>query len=232
MEFSLHRQLKSIYAADDAQQEAVLGKYRIDVMEGSRLIEIQHGSLAAIRDKVRHLTKSHWMQVVKPLVASKMIVRQDQRDGVEITRRRSPKRGKLLDLFDELVYFTRVFPHPNLEIEVPIVDIEEFRYPGHGRRRRRREKDFQIADQRLVSIQETYRFRTARDLLHVVEGPLPRNFHTGHLAELADVPRWTAQRVAYCWREMGAIEIVGKQGNAILYRMPRCKRSIRRITIN
>ena len=40
------------------------------------------------------------------------------------------------DLFDDLVHFTRVFPHRRLTLEVPLVDIEEWRYPGHGRRRR------------------------------------------------------------------------------------------------
>ena len=47
----------------------------------------------------------------------------------------------MLDLFEELVHFTRVFPHPRLTLEVVLVEIEEWRYPGHGRRRRwRRER--------------------------------------------------------------------------------------------
>ena len=44
-------------------------------------------------------------------------------------------RGTFVDLFDELVHFTRVFPHPRLALEVVLVEIEEWRYPGHGRRR-------------------------------------------------------------------------------------------------
>ena len=57
----------------------------------------------------------------------------------------------LLDVFDELVYFTRVFPHERLVLEVVLVDVEERRYPGRGKRRRRRAKgDFQIEDQLLV----------------------------------------------------------------------------------
>ena len=73
-----------------------------------------------------------------------------RKDGPVASRRLSPKRGTLLDLFHELVYFTRAFPHPNLTIEAVLVEIEEWRYPGHGRRRRWRKNDFVVADQRLV----------------------------------------------------------------------------------
>ena len=58
METSLHRALKSLYAGDTAQTEVVLDKYRIDAISGGQLIEIQHGSLAAIRDKIRRLVES------------------------------------------------------------------------------------------------------------------------------------------------------------------------------
>ena len=138
METSLHRELKAVYADGSSRVEALLDQYRIDVICGEELIEIQHGSLAAIRDKVRRLLKQYRVRVVKPIVRRKQLVRQDARGGRVLSRRCSPKIGKVLDLFQELVYFTRVFPHQNLVLEVPVVDIEEWRYPGHGRRRRHR----------------------------------------------------------------------------------------------
>ena len=162
------------------------------------------------------------MLVVKPIVARKMLVKQDAKGGEVIGRRLSPKRGSILNLFDEMVYFTRVFPHRRLTLEVPLVEIEEWRYPGHGRRRRRRENDFQVEDQRLVGVQEMHRLRTARDLAvlgldRLNSAPLPRPFHTGHLAESLEVRRWIAQRIAYCLRKIGAIRQVGKSGNSCLY---------------
>ena len=57
METSLHRQLKEAYADHEARIEVRVGNYRIDVVRDHELIEIQHGSLAAIRDKVRKLLK-------------------------------------------------------------------------------------------------------------------------------------------------------------------------------
>jgi len=217
METSLHRQLKVHYAHDESQIEVHLDSYRIDAIRGGRLIEIQHGSLAAIRDKIADLLENHRVTVVKPIVALKHLVKLDKRGGKVISRRRSPKRGQRLDLFDELVYFTRVFPHRRLLLEVALVEVEELRYPGHGRRRRRRTNDFQVEDQWLVKIIDTYQFRTLADLRKMLPRGLPAIFHTGHIAEGLAVRRHIAQRMAYCLRETGAIHTVGKQGNAVLY---------------
>jgi hypothetical protein len=217
METSLHKQLKEIYADGDASIETPLDNYRIDVISDGELIEIQHGSLSAIRDKVRRLLEEHRVLVVKPIVVNKQLIKQEKRGGRVVGRRRSPKRGSAFDLFDELIYFTRVFPHDNLSIDVPMVDIEEWRFPGHGRRRRRRQNDHQVEDQKLVKVHRVHRFHDAGDLWRLLPSTLPTPFHTGHLADAAQVPRWQAQRVTYCLRKTGAAKKVGQVGNAILY---------------
>src|SRR3972149_1191230 len=100
MENSLHRELKEHYAADGAQFEQRVGRYRIDVVNGNRLVEIQLGSLTAIRDKVAALVKRHRVLVVKPIVVEKQLIKRKRRGGLVAWRRRSPKQGCLLDLFD------------------------------------------------------------------------------------------------------------------------------------
>jgi hypothetical protein len=224
METSLHRALKTLYADGDAQFEVSLGGFRIDAVSGGCLVEIQHGSLAAIRDKVQTLLRDHPVLVVKPIVVQKLLVKRAGKDGPVTGRRVSPKRGALLDLFDELVHFTGVFPHRRLTLEVPLVDIEEWRYPGHGRRHRWRLDDYQVEDQKLVAVHATHRFQTAADLARLVERPMPQPFHTGHLAESLRVNRWSAQRIAYCFRQTGAVREVGKQGNARLYEFADARR--------
>lgn len=221
METSLHRQLKEVYADDDARIEVPLGDYRIDCINGDELVEIQHGSLSAIRDKIRRLTRKHKVLVVKPIVMTKKLIKLDAPQGRVVSRRRSPKQGTLLDVFDELVYFTRAFPHKNLTLEVPLVEIEEYRRPGHGKRRRRRANDFVVEDQKLVRIDTIERFQSAKDLTALLPPSLPKPFHTGDIAAGLNIGRWVAQRIAYCLREMGAAKQVGKQGNALLYELKR-----------
>ncbi|MCA9220140.1 MAG: hypothetical protein KDA71_07410 [Planctomycetales bacterium] len=228
METTLHRQLKLHYAPDVSACEVTLGSYRIDVMGDGELIEIQHGSLAAIRDKVADLLGQHRVRVVKPIVIRKRLVKLQRKGGAVVSRRLSPKLGSRLDLFHELVYFTRVFPHANLTLDVPLVDIEEWRYPGHGRRRRWRENDFQVEDQRLETLHETIRLTEPADLLKLLDVRLPAVFHTSHLAESLGISRWIAQRIAYTLRETGAVHQVGKQGNLLLYEAARDKQKPKR----
>jgi hypothetical protein len=187
------------------------------VVIGGELVEIQLASLSAIRDKIAALVKRHDVRVVKPIVARKYLVKHQKAGGKVVSRRRSPKQGTVLDVFEELVHFTRVFPHRRLTLEVLLVEIEESRVPGHGRRRRWRRGDQQTEDQRLVSILGSEKFHTAGDLCRMLPAELPSPFHTGHMAAGLSVQRWVAQRMAYCLRKTGAIEAVGKQRGAWLY---------------
>ncbi len=217
METSLHRQLKELYADDPSQTEITLGDYRIDVVCGEELVEIQHGSLAAIRDKIRDLLEHHHVRVVKPVIGRKHLVKQTSRAGSVKHRRLSPKRGSLLDVFEELVHFTGVFPHERLALDILLVDVEEWRYPGHGRRRRWRASDQVVEDRRLIEIVEMHSLQRAVDLRHFVGAQLPHPFDTQQLATALDIDRSCAQKIAYCFREMGTTRQVGKQGNTLLY---------------
>ena len=217
METTLHQQLKALYAGSEARTEQRLANYRIDAVRGEQLIEIQHGGLAAIRTKIGRLLQEHEVLVVKPLVARKTLVRLARKGGKEVSRRQSPKQATLLDIFHELVYFTRVFPHPRLTLQTPLVEVEERRYPGHGRRRRWRKDDYVVADQRLLAVVGVHTFRTAADLLTLLPDDLPQPFHSGHLAEALSIHRWIAQRIVYCLRHTGAAAMCGKSGNAVLY---------------
>lgn len=218
METSLHRQLKERYATGGASVEQRVGRYRIDVVRGNELIEIQLASLSAIRDKIASLAVDRRVLLVKPIIARKTIVKQKRAGGQVLSRRLSPKRGTMLDLFSELVYFTKVFPRQRLTLEVLLIEIEEWRVPGHGRRHRWRANDHVVVDQSLLNVIETQRFRTAKDLARLLPPELPCPFHTGHLAERLGIQRWVAQRMAYCLRECGSVQFVGKSGGARLYK--------------
>ena len=220
METTLHRQLKEHYCEPDARIEVKLGRYRIDVVNGDRLVEIQRSGLAAIRDKVNRLcSDGYQVDVVKPLIARKRLVKLSRKNGSEVSRRWSPLRATVLNVFDELLYFTRVFPHPNLRMLIPLIEIEEVRYPGHGKRRRKRAGDFVVKDRFILDIHETHTFETVLDLQSLLPDDLPKKFDTKELAEGLNVPRHQAQRIGYVLRKTGVAKECGKRGNAILYKL-------------
>ena len=220
METTLHRQLKDYFRQSDSQLEVRLGRYRIDVVNGNRLVEIQRSGLASIRSKIQKLLEDgNVVDVVKPLIRRKRLVKLDSINGREVDRRWSPKKGSVLTIFDELLYFTRAFPHPNLTLITPLIDIEEIRYPGQGKRRRRKKDAFQIKDQKILEMGEMVRYESVRDLHQLLPAGLPKNFDTAELAGALNVPRWQAQQIAYVLRKTSAAIETGKRGNAIVCRL-------------
>lgn len=217
METTLHRQLKELYADDPDQREVAVDGFRIDAIRGQELVEVQSASLSAIRDKIRVLLDDYAVLVVKPLAASKLLVKRKRKGGRVVSTRRSPRRETVYDLFLELVHFVGVFPHPELTLHVLLTEQEEHRLPR--KRRRWRGKDYRVEDRRLVAVRERFEFRTAADLLTLLPETLPEAFTTADIAREADIPRWLAQKMAYCLRKTDAVQVVGKTGNAVLYGM-------------
>ena len=215
MERTLHRQLKEHYADDAACREVQLDGYRIDAVVDGTLIEVQSAPLGAIRDKVRQLLERHDVLVVKPLAARKTLIKLKRRNGAVVSTRRSPRRETVLDLFVELVNFVPLFPHPRLTVDVLLTEQEEDRVPA--RKRRRRSKDYRVLDRRLVRIVETRRFCTTDDLLALLPADLPESFTTADLASGLGIPRWLAQKMAYCLRRTEAIKIIGVSQRSRLY---------------
>ncbi|MDZ4685970.1 MAG: hypothetical protein SH850_12955 [Planctomycetaceae bacterium] len=219
METTLHRQLKALYAGPKADCEVQVDGYRIDAVVSGRLIEIQQGSLSALRAKVRVLLDGgHRVLVVKPLAANKLLIRRDPASHCILSQRRSPQHESVWDLFLDLVHFSDVFPHPRLTLEVVLVDVDEYSHERPSRRRSR--KAYRLQDRILRRLGERYRFRTAADLVKLLPAGLSDEFTTAELATALELPRWWAQKVAYCLRKMHAVETIGKRRHAWLYALP------------
>lgn len=219
MENTLHHQLKEIYREEGSEIEVKLGRYRIDVVNGKRLVEIQRSGLSSIRRKIKHLCEEGFLvEVVKPVVARKKLVMLTRKNGRIKHSRWSPKKGNILSLFDELIYFTEVFPHPNLKMIVPLITVEEIRYPGQGRKRWRRKGNFQVKDRKMLELIDSHQLSTVGHLQKLLPR-LPKEWGTQELAKALSIPRWEAQKIAYVLRKTGTAKEVGKRGNAIICQM-------------
>ena len=196
-------------------QEVPVGNYVADVVSADQVLyEIQTSGFSGLRPKLEYLLQQHHVVLVHPIAAIRYIVKQqpEQPD----TRRRSPKRGGLIDLLDVLVSIPELLNHPRFELEVVLISEEELRVPAVGGSWRR--KGWRVARRKLLEVLEAQRISSMEDLWRLVPGPLPERFTTRELALAMAQPRWAAQKLAYCLRESGAIELVGKAGNALEYR--------------
>ena len=223
MEHSIHRQLKSLYVTDEACHEVAIDGYRIDAVDEKRLIEIQYGPLGAIRPKIRRLLKSHDVLVVKPLAARKQLLKREVPEGPVVSSRKSPRKQTVWNLFDDLVHFVDVFPHPRLELEVLLTMQDEYRLPAE--KKRWRSRGYVVEDRLLSEVTGRTSLKTVDDLLDLIpETVFPpwrtEPFTTADLAKAAGIRRPLARKVAYFLRRSGIVQVVGKEGNAILYELP------------
>ena len=220
---SLHRQLKALYGGPSGEQEVRVGDYWIDAVVRGRLIEIQRASLSAIRAKIAALLQSHRVTIVKPLAARTYIVRREQTNGQIVSSRYSPLRRSILNVFEELVHFGDVFPHPRLTFEIVMIEQEEHRVAR--RKRRFNGPDFTVEDRLLREVHSTHTFRMAKDLAALLPDSLSSPFTSADLAAQAEIPRGLAQKMTYCLRKIGAIEVTGKVKNSVLYATRHRRRS-------
>jgi hypothetical protein len=211
----LHAALKDWYAQPGDRAEVLVDGYVIDLVRGDLLIEVQTSGFASLKAKLLDLVLRHPLRLVYPLAAEKWIVRLDAAH-TPASRRKSPKRGALVEVFSELVSFPHLLAHPHFSLEVLLIHEEEVRRHEPGRAWRRR--GWLTHERRLLAVVDRRFFQTPADLSALLPPNLPDPFTTADLAGALGRGRWLAQKMAYCLREMGALDVVGKQGNAWLYR--------------
>jgi hypothetical protein len=173
-----------------------------DIRRGDLLIEIQTSAFGAMGRKLDRVLNGHRVLVVHPIATETYLVRPEAKP------RRSPKRGDLYGLFDELVSIPTLIDHPNLAIEVLLVAVDKYQEADPTLRRNR--GGWRTYDRRLRQVHSRHRFDGIGDLAALLPAHLPPVFTTADLARAVPTTRDRAQRMAYCLRQVGVLEVVDR----------------------
>jgi hypothetical protein len=215
-EGSLHASAKEMYAREGGLTEASVGGYVVDVVRNNELVEIQTASFASAARKLRRLVTDYRIALVHPIAVERWLLSVDA-DGAVITRRRSPKRGLPIDLFEELVAFPELVAHPNFRLELMMIREEEIRGPVPVGARYRYPREWWRLDRRLLEVVETIRIDTPPDLLTLLPAGLPSRFTTADIAAASRRSKRLSMRTAYCLSKAGATRAVGRAGRLMAY---------------
>jgi hypothetical protein len=214
-EKSLHASLKVWYAQPGDQLEVPVDGFVIDIVRDGLLLEIQTGNFSSIKSKLRELVRSHQVRLIYPIAQEKWIVKQPKDNGDKITRRKSPKIGRVEDLFREMVRIPDLILNPNFSLEVLLIkEEEERRYKTKGRRRR---KGWATEERRLLEVIDKRLFENAADLQALLPGNIGESFTTKDFVDTMGIRIQLAQKMAFCLRGASVIELIGKQGRYKLY---------------
>jgi hypothetical protein len=216
-ENALHAALKAWYALPGDQIETVVDGYVIDLVSNNLLVEVQTGNFSKIKKKLYKLLENHPVRLVYPIPLEKWILRLSEDGTTILGRRKSPKRGRIEHIFQELVRFPGVVLNPNFSLEALFIHMEVvWRDDGRGSWRR---KGRSVVDQRLIEIVSRSVFSGLDDYRKLIPPNLSSVFTVSDLAKASAQPRQLAGKMAYCLREMGIIEPVGKHGHWIAYQI-------------
>lgn len=218
-EGTLHANIKEWYSLPGDRFEEKVDGFIVDLVregpgEELLLIEVQTGNFPAIRRKLQTLLKTRKVCLVYPVAREKVIIKLDK-SGRIASRRKSPKEGRDLELFNELVRMPDIINHENFSLEVLMVKVEEIRCAdGKGSWRR---GGVSIQDRRLVEVYERRQFNTSADFIKFLPDGLPRPFSNKNLAHALGQSIYLARKVTYCLKKMGVIKETGKKGNELLF---------------
>lgn len=211
----LHAALKAWYARPDDRCEVPLEGYFIDIIQGDRLVEIQTRNFSAIKQKLVNLADRHPVRLVYPIPFQKWIVRLADDGVTRLSRRKSPKTGRVEQVFSELIRIPALLAHPNFSLEILFTEEEEFRtsYPPRGRWR----KDWGVQERRLVQVVASRVFETPSDLAGLLPAGLDQPFTVRNLAARSGLPLGLARRMVYCLRHLEVLTPGEKRGRASRY---------------
>jgi hypothetical protein len=215
-EYSLHSEIKDWYMVSGDELEVKVEDFIVDILRGKLLIEIQTGNFSAIKKKLIQLLSNHQVRLVYPIAKLKWIVHVS-RSGEFVRRRKSPKKGKLTDLFYELVHTPSLIKDRNFSLEVLLIEEEEVRCnDGRGSWRR---KGISVKDRKLLNVFDRVMFEVSQDFLEFLPEELDGYFTKKVLALKLKISVRLAQKITYCLRKMGTISIAGKKRNELLFQV-------------
>jgi hypothetical protein len=111
-EYSLHAEIKDWYSGLRDEIEVKVEDFIIDVVRDGLLIEIQTSNLSVIKKKLVKLLMTNRVRLVYPIAKVKWIVYVSKL-GEFIKKRKSPKKGKIVDLFIEMVHISELVNYEN-----------------------------------------------------------------------------------------------------------------------
>ncbi|MCB2179785.1 hypothetical protein KQH54_01540 [bacterium] len=213
-EFSLHAEIIQHLSQPGDQMEAQLEGYFIDILRGDKIIEVQTRNLGKLLPKAHALAKTHTVEVIYPIQQHKTITRVSA-EGELVSKRKSPKSGRLVDVFDELVNAPSLITPENVTLKILLIEgVEIWKDDGKGSWRR---KGWSIAERRLTGVRSERIFSQPTDLLELLPRSLPSPFTNAQLAKLLKIRSRLAGKITYTLRKLELLTVVDRQGNAYLF---------------
>jgi predicted transcriptional regulator len=217
-EHRVHGALKYLFQPCDNFHEIKLEGFICDATDKDlkEVFEIQTRAFDRLRDKLSKLLLSHPVTVIYPVIAEKRLIVVYEESG-ESSVRKSTKKGRLTDIFEELYKIREFLPYHMLKIKAVVMHADETRvYPGTKEKRRSRQKPknvIRVPTKLIEIIDITY----PKTYLELIPQTLPNEFNSSELAKAIGTSRQRAGSILHLLNELGFVKRVGRNKKGYIY---------------
>lgn len=178
----IHKELKSQYAAKyNGKIEEKIDTYICDVYsKEAGIFEIQTSNLFKLKNKIFSLAKNFKITLVYPIILEKTIIKINSQ-GMIISERKSPKRKKFIQIFEEIAGSYSLFFEENFSFHVVPITITETRMITDApvqnfSKSRKKLQNWILLEKRITKQFDTIYVHKREDLLQFIPKNLPKIF--------------------------------------------------------
>lgn len=218
----LHKTLKYFVCDDETKHEIKIkksgkGLLYADVYDGEMIYEIQTRGFNKLRDKLSEFLNEYKVTIVHP-VAYKKTIYKIQETGEITGPVKSPKTGKVYDVFKELYKIKFFLNNPNLNLKIILLDMDEYRYVVD--KKHSRSSGYVREKQIPKSIYKIYDFKSKNDYLTLLkELNLEEEFTSLDFKKAAKVNKNISSLTLNILTYIEVVERIGKKGNSYIYKL-------------
>ncbi len=214
-EKNVHASLKKIIEPDESKHEIKVGKFHADILNESGIIEIQTRNFNLLRKKLDFYLEHEVVTIVHPMPRQKWLVWIDTQTGEISQKRKSPKLGSVQDAFVELYRIKQYLDHPNLRIQLFLIDMVEYRnLDGYSRDKK---KGSTRNERSIEEIVDVICINSISDFQNMMPLGLGERFTSKDYGKLAKRNTRVTGFAINVLNYLGMIRAVGKEGRFILY---------------
>lgn len=214
-EKTVHSVLKNYLEPDTSFHEIKTGRYVADIRTPDGIYEIQTRQFNKLRNKLEAFLPEYSVTIVYPIPHIKYMRWIDEQTGEITPARKSPKKGVFQSVFYELYKIKPYLTHPNLHLLLMLIDLEEYRFlNGYSKDRK---KGSTRSDRIPTALYASETIMSVDDYKKLIPDELDVTFTAKDFAKACHVNMTIAQPSVNVLTHVGALEHIGKRGQAYLY---------------
>lgn len=215
-EKTVHAVVKEYIEPRKEYQEVKVGSFFADICNEEGIYEIQTRSFRNLRKKLDYFLEQGPVTIVYPVPYIKQVRWLDEETGELSAGRKSPKKGSPYLILYELYQIKEYLLNPKLSFRIILMNMEETKLlNGWSYDRKRGASRYDRIPTALVEEIELHGIEDFRKLVpeNLMEEFTVKEFKKA--AKLSDSAASVGVNVLY---HIGAIERIGKKGNAYIYK--------------